>query len=96
MLFLDGIYDAREEDELQLRRTRTSTLAQLTRLAATIARRVCRHLEKRGFLESGGDGDGPHLSTNACREDGLDAVRMHAITYRIAMGPHAGRKVTTV
>ena len=96
MLFLDGVYDAREEHHLCLHRTPAPTPAQMTSLAATIARRVCRHLEKRGYLESEGEGDGPYLSTSACREDGLDAVRMHAITYRIATGPHAGRKVTTV
>lgn len=71
MLLLDGVYDVREENNLRLHRTRAPASAQLMRLAATIARRVCR-------------------------EDGLDAVRMHAITYRIAIGPHAGRKVTTV
>jgi len=94
MLFLDGVYDAREEDPLRLHRTRAPTPAQMAHLAATIARRVCRHLEKRGYLES--EGEGGYLSDRACREDGLDAVRMHAITYRIATGPHAGRKVTTV
>ena len=76
MLLLDGVYDVREENKLRLHRTRAPTSAQLTRLAATIARRVCRHLEKRGYLES--EGEGSYLAASACREDGLDAVRMHA------------------
>ena len=50
MPLLDGVYDVREENKLRLHRTRAPTSAQLMRLAATIARRVCRHLEKRGYL----------------------------------------------
>lgn len=77
----------------RLRRNRAPTSAQRARLADTISRRVCRLLEKRGYLES--EGEGSYLPDSARSEDGLDAVRMHAMTYRIATGPPAGRKVTT-
>lgn len=77
----------------RLRRSRARTSAQRARLADTVSRRVCRHREKRGYPES--EGEGSYLPDSAGSEDGLDAVRLHAMTYRIATGPHAGRKVTT-
>lgn len=99
MLWLDGVYEARttsngESLAPRLRRTRAPTSAQLTQLADTIARRVCRHLAKRGWLED--DEDSAFLADSAGSDDGLDALRMSSITYRIATGAQAGRKVVTL
>lgn len=33
------------------------------------------------------------MSDSACSDDGVDASRMRSITYRIATGAQAGRKV---
>ena len=73
---------------------RAPTSAQLTQLADTIARRVCRHLAKRGWLE--GEDDSAFLTDSAGGDDGLDALQMSSITYRIATGAQAGRKVVTL
>ena len=59
-----------------------------------IAHRVCRHLARAGWLE--GEGDSAHLSDRAGSDDAMDALRMSSITYRIATGKHAGRKVATL
>jgi len=66
----------------------------LTHLADTIAHRVCRHLTRQGWLE--GEDKSAFLSDRAGCDDGLDALRMSSITYRIATGAQAGRKVTTL
>ncbi|MCA3325291.1 MAG: transposase [Roseomonas sp.] len=97
MLWLDGVYE--EDDESpprkpRLHRTRAPTTGQLTQLADTIAHRVCRHLTRKGWLE--GEEESVFLTDSAGGDDGMDALRMSSITYRIATGAQAGRKVITL
>jgi hypothetical protein len=94
MLWLDGVYEPRADRKARLHRACAPTSAQLTGLADTIARRVLRHLAKRGWLE--GDAESAFLSERARRDDGLDALWMSSITYRIATGKRAGQKVATL
>ena len=94
---LDGVYDANVEPprrKPRLRRARAPTSAQLTQLANTIAHRVCRHLSRRGWLE--GEDESVFLSDSAGSDDGMDGLRMSSMTYRIATGRDAGRKVVTL
>ena len=97
MLWLDGVYEdttERPQRKPRLHRTRAPTSAQLTELANTIAHRVCRHLTRKGWLE--GEDESVFLSDSAAGDDGMDALRMSSITYRIATGRDAGRKVVTL
>jgi hypothetical protein len=96
MLWLDGVYDpnAARADKPRLHRVRAPTSAQLTELAGKIAHRVCRHLARKGWLE--GEGESAFLSDSAGADAGMDALRMSSITYRIATGRDAGRKVVTL
>ncbi len=55
---------------------------------------MCRHLTRRGYLES--DEDVPFLTEAASDDESMDGLRMSAVTYRIAAGPHAGRRVATL
>jgi hypothetical protein len=84
MLWLDGVYEpvAARPDKPRLRRARAPTSAQLTHLAGKIAHRVCRHLARQGWLE--GEDESAFLSDRAGCDDGLDALRLSSITYRIA------------
>ncbi len=70
------------------------TSAELTHLTHTIARRVGRFLERQGLLER--DAENSYLSGDAVEGGPLDQLLGHSITYRIAVGPHQGRKVFTV
>jgi ribosomal protein S27E len=90
MLWLDGVYEANavRPERPRLRRVHAPTSAQLMQLADTIARRVCRHLAKRGWLE--GEEEPAFLTDSVAGDDGLDALRMSSITYRIATGKRAG------
>ena len=66
----------------------------MTHLADTIAHRVRRHLARKGWLE--GEEESVFLTDSAGGEDGMDALRMSSITYRIATDAQAGRKVVTL
>ncbi|MFN9791678.1 MAG: transposase, partial [Pseudomonadota bacterium] len=97
MLWLDGVYDRSAEAaprKPRLHRALAPTAAQRTALTGTIAHRMGRHLARQGWLE--GEGDAAHLSDRAGSDDAMDTLRMRSITYRIATGKHAGRKVATL
>ena len=59
-----------------------------------IARRVGRYLERQGLLER--DAENSYLTTDVVSEDSMNQLLGHSITYRIAVGPQAGRKVFTL
>jgi len=70
------------------------TTQELTQLAQTIAQRVGRYLERQGLLER--DAENSYLTTDAIPEDPMNRLLGHSITYRLAVGPQAGRKVFTL
>jgi hypothetical protein len=94
MLFLDGVYVERLNGAIRFRWVRAPTREELTQLAHTIARRVGRYLERQGLLER--DAENDYLALNAADDDPLSVLQGHSITYRIAVGPQAGRKVFTL
>jgi hypothetical protein len=97
MLWLDGVYEEHVEQpqrKPRLHRARAPSSALLTHLAGKIAHRVCRHLARQGWLE--GEEHSAYLTDSARGDDGMEALRMRSITYRIATGAQAGRKVVTL
>ena len=68
--------------------------AEITRLTHTIAHRVGRFLERQGLLER--DAENSYLASDAVDDDPMTPLLGHSITYRIAVGPQAGRKVFTL
>ena len=95
MLFLDGVYERVPSGTgLRFQWVREPTSAQLTQLAHTIARRVGRLLEREGLLER--DTEQLHLGEGLDEDDPMPDLVGHSITYRIAVGPHRGRKVFTL
>jgi len=60
----------------------------------TIAHRVGRYLERQGLLER--DAENSYLAPDAVDDDPMTPLLGHSITYRIAVGPQAGRKVFTL
>jgi hypothetical protein len=95
MLFLDGVYvDGANGSNLRFRRVKAPTSAELTQLTQTIAHRVGRFLERQGLLER--DAENSYLTGDGVEAGPLDQLLGHSITYRIAVGPHAGRKVFTL
>jgi len=91
MLFLDGVYVDRLDGSARFRWVRSPTSQELTQLAQTIAHRVSRFLERQGLLER--DAENSYLVTDAVPGGSMDQLLGHSITYLIAVGPQAGRKV---
>lgn len=94
MLFLDGVYVDDPHKGLRFVRVKAPSHEELTALVGTIARRVGRKLERQGLLER--DIENSYLSAEAVEDDPMAQLQGHSITYRIAVGPQAGRKVFTV
>ena len=94
MLFLDGVYGDGTGSTMQFRWVKAPTSDDFAQLTHTIARRVGRFLERQGLLER--DAEHSYLASANVEEDPMDQLRGHSITYRIAVGPKAGRKVFTL
>ncbi len=94
MLFLDGVYVDHPDGTARFRWVKAPTSEELTRLAHTIAHRVGRFLERQGLLER--DAESSYLASDAVDDDPMNQLLGHSITYRIAVGPQAGRKVFTL
>ena len=57
---------------------------------------VARYLERQGWLARDEQNEHLTLLLEEGYEDTLQQLQGHSITYRIAMGPQAGRKVLTL
>ena len=68
--------------------------AALDGLVHTLSERIARHLERRGLLVR--DLEGGYLALDPGDPETLDELRGHSTPYRIALGPHAGRKALTL
>jgi hypothetical protein len=94
MLFLDGVYVDQLNGAARFRWVKSPSSAEITRLTHTIAHRVGRFLERQGLLER--DAENSYLASDAVDDDPMTPLLGHSITYRIAVGPQAGRKVFTL
>jgi Putative transposase len=90
MLIPDGVY-LMETDPPYLRRVGAPTTVELQALAQRISERIGGHLERKGLLVR--NLDSSHLALEPRdTQDALTDLQGHSITYRIALGPHQGRK----
>ena len=94
MLFLDGVYVEGPDGSLRFRWVKAPTSAELARLTKTLALRIGRDLERRGLLER--DAENSYLARDDLVAGPMEQLQGSSITYRIAVGPHAGRKVFTL
>ena len=95
MLFLDGVYvDGANGSRIRFRWLKAPTSAELVHLTHAIAQRVGRCLERQGLLER--DAENSYVSGELFEAGSLDQLLGRSITYRIAVGPHAGCKVFTL
>ena len=91
MLFVDGVYTF-DDERPRFHRSSAPTRPELQRLLRTIATRVSRALERQGLLIR--DDETPSLDLEP--DDGFEHLLGAAVHYRIATGPHAGRKALTL
>ena len=90
MLFVDGAY-AFDDKAPRFHHVAAPTQAELQRLLHVIATRTSRALESQGLLLR--DNETPSLDLEP--DDGFEQLLGAAVHYRIATGPHAGRKALT-
>jgi hypothetical protein len=79
---------------VEFQRVPPPTRAPLDRLLAMLTKRIARHPVRRGWLSE--DAEGADLTGEDLGDSGLGTLRAHSITFRIAVGPHAGRKALTL
>jgi hypothetical protein len=91
-LILDGVYLRAADGSAQFRTLAPPTDAEVERVAASIARRLVRLLERRGLLAGNPD------ETDPLAHDGSVLGELYAasIRHRAATGRRAGRRVTRV
>jgi len=90
MLYLNGVYDTKG----YFWPVKPPTGEDLDVIAHTIAIRVSRFLEKAGYLIR--DAESQYLDLLQDEEDAMAAIVGGSITYRLALGPNAGRKALTL
>ena len=96
VLFIDGVFSPKSNGDLRFHRVNAPTSKELNALVATISERVARYLERQGWLARDEQSDHLTLALEDEECNTMQQLQGHSITYRIAMGPHAGRKVFTL
>jgi len=91
MLFLDGAYHF-STTRPAFHRARRPAGEELNDLLDTLSRRIVRVLERRGLLIA----DPEHCCLDLEPGSSLDHLQASSISYRIAIGPHAGRKALSL
>jgi ribosomal protein S27E len=94
ILFIDGVYQQKDNGKLHFLRVNAPTVNELNALVAVISQRIARHLERRGLLTR--DEESSHLTLDLQGDDAMHQLQGHSIAYRIAVGPQQGRKVLTL
>ena len=74
----------------RFQRVKAPDRTELEQLFYAISERTGRYLERQGLLVR--DQDNSYLALEPAGETGLEGVLGSSITYRIAVGPHEGRK----
>jgi len=90
-LFLDGAYRF-STSRPAFHRARPPAGEELNRLLDVLSKRIVRVLERRGLLIA----DPEHCCLDLEPGSSLDHLQAASINYRIAIGPHAGRKALSL
>lgn len=91
ILFLDGVYAARDNGAPRFHRVKAPEHAELEVLVQRISQRVGRCLERLGLLVRDDDSAWLNLQPPG-DDDAITHLLGSSVTYRIAVGPQQGRK----
>ncbi len=94
MLFLDGVYVSNKVHKLSFRQVNAPTKDQLQTVLQRISQRLAKLLTRQGLLTQ--DEDNTYLTFDALDDNALHHLQSHSVTYRVAVGPHQGKKVFTL
>jgi len=100
LLFLDGVYVQDDRSGyLRFHRLPAPSQRELTLLLERVSRRVVRALVRQGLLVA--DEEATYLSEQDFFDENSESATLrylqsHSVSYRIALGPQAGRKALTL
>ncbi len=83
-----------ENSRPRFRRVPPPSPTELDAILTVVTARIAGHLERRGLLIR--DLESSHLTRAPGEDAALEILQGHSITYRIALGPHEGRKAFTL
>ncbi len=90
-MFLDGVYVYRDNRPSRFQRVKAPVKDELEDLVQLISQRVGRCLERQGLLEQ--DAESTWLELEPADDtDAMPHLLGSSVSYRIAVGPHQGRK----
>ena len=90
MLFLEGVVKI-EQGQTKFKRVKAPSHSDMERLINTISHRIAQYLEKVGLIHR--DIDNTFLNLPIDDEDSLLQLQASSVSYRIAVGKDAGKKV---
>ena len=90
---LDGVYVTNGKT-FAFRRVKPPTAQEIAQLIANISQRVGRYLQRQGLLVR--DIENTYLDLDLGESSAMDDLLGYSISYRIAVGPQAGRKAFTL
>ena len=94
-MFSDGVFIEGQGREACFKCAKGPSSQEITKLTSLMARRVIRYLERNGWIESDASEGCLDFSVDDEKQALMD-LQGHSIAYRIAIGPHRGRKVLTL
>ena len=90
MLFLEGVVK-KERGQTKFKRVKAPSHSDMERVVNTISHRIAQYLEKAGQIQR--DMDNTFLNFPIDDKDSLLPLQAASVSYRIAVGPYAGKKV---
>jgi len=90
MLFLEGVIKI-EQGQTKFKRVKAPSYSDIERLINTISHRIAQYLEKVGLIQR--DIDNTFLNLPIDDEDSVLQLQEASVSYRIAIGKDAGKKV---
>jgi hypothetical protein len=78
-LFIDGVYQEKDNGQLRFHRVNTATSSELNTRVATISQRVAGHLERQGLLVR--DNESSYLTLDLQDVDAMSQIQGHSISY---------------
>ena len=82
-LFIDGVYQQKDNGKLRFHRVNAPTPNELNTVVATISQRIARHLERQGLLAR--DDESSYLTLDLQDDDAmnqLQEIELHVLSFR--------------
>ena len=93
MMYLDGVYTF-EQEKAKFHFLTAPSSSELHNLLKSIAQRIVKLLEKRGWIVQDEGGEDKYLDLKS--DEPMDYIHGSSVTYRIALGKYKGQKALSL